>query len=98
MDNKIILYGLVIVVVAVMAWSITTIVNGAPNTAKYQYYQNLQQQSQSGCGDLTDNGNVQHLSHHPDQYKDCIKQVDPQKFKEAVGTEKDTFMKTNNIV
>src|SRR3989338_8355275 len=97
MNNKI-LYGLIMVVVVVLSWSITTSINASANPAKYQYYQNLQQQSETGCGDLNDNGNVQHLSHHPNQYTECIKQVDRQKFKEAVGTDKDVFMKNNNIL
>jgi len=97
MNNKMLVYAVVIFAVAVLAWSITTMANGSKTNAQYQYYNNLQQQSTSGCGDLADNGNVQHLSHHPEQYAECIKQVDAQKFKEAVGTDKDTFMKNNNI-
>jgi len=98
MDNKIILYLAVFVVVIVMAWSITTMAsNKSPDPAKYQYYQNLQQQSSTGCGDLNDNGNIQHLSHHPDQYKECIKQVDPAKFKEAVGEDRESFLKSKGL-
>lgn len=51
----------------------------------------------TGCGDLTDPGNVQHLSHHPSQYADCIKQVSPEVFKQATGTDKNTFMQQNGI-
>lgn len=49
------------------------------------------------CGDLTDPGNVQHLSHHPQQYSDCIKRVDPRIFLQATGTALNDFMKANNI-
>ena len=93
MGSEIVVYIVVIFAVAVMAWAITTTFGGKMSAEKYQYYQNLQQQSDTGCGDLTDNGNVQHLSHHPDQYAECIKKVDPQKFKEAVGEDKDSFLK-----
>ncbi len=51
----------------------------------------------AGCGDLTDPANVQHLSHHPDQYADCIKQVSPDIFKQATGTDKNVFMQQNGI-
>ncbi len=98
MDNKIIIYSAVIVAVAVLAWSVTTTINGKAsakyNQETYNYYQNLQQQSSDGCGDLTDIKNIQHLSHHPDQYAECIKKVDPQKFKEAVGQDRDEFLKS----
>lgn len=51
----------------------------------------------SECGDITDNANVQHLSHHPSQFGECIKLVDPAKFKEAVGTDKSAYMSQNGI-
>lgn len=57
----------------------------------------IQQQIPSECGDITDNANVQHLSHHPDRFGECIKLVDPAKFKEAVGTDKSEFMRQNGI-
>ncbi len=97
MDKNIPIFVLVFAVVVVMAWGISSTISGK-STAKYQYYENLKQTSGTECGDLNDNGNVQHLSHHPDQYAECIKKVDPAKFKEAVGQEKDAFMKANGIV
>lgn len=39
----------------------------------------------SECGDLADAKNVQHLSHHPDKYSQCLRQVDPQVLKSATG-------------
>jgi len=53
--------------------------------------------SSDQCGDLNNLSNVQHLSHHPDIYADCIKKVDAQKFYEAVGVTKEQYMKQNNI-
>ncbi|MBI4163386.1 MAG: hypothetical protein HY512_00870 [Candidatus Aenigmarchaeota archaeon] len=97
MDMKIVIYAVVIFAVAVLAWSITTMSNGAKTNPQYQYYNNLQQQSADGCGDLTETGNIQHLSHHPDQYSECIKKVDPQKFKEAVGGDRDNFLKSKGL-
>ena len=37
------------------------------------------------CGSLTDAANVQHLSHHPGQYEQCLRQVDPNFLKQATG-------------
>lgn len=51
----------------------------------------------SDCGDLNEVGNVQHLSHHPSQYADCLKQVSPAVFKQATGTDKEAFMQQNGI-
>src|SRR3989344_4871378 len=39
----------------------------------------------SDCGSLTDTANVQHLSHHPGQYEQCLRQVDPNFLKQATG-------------
>ncbi len=97
MDNKILVYAVVIVAVTVMAWAVTTTIGGKTSAEKDQYYQNLAQQSDSGCGDLNDTGNIQHLSHHPEKYTECIKKVDPQKFKEAVGEDKDSFLKSKGL-
>jgi len=49
------------------------------------------------CGDITANSNVQHLSHHPATYGECIKLVSPEKFREATGTDKSTYMRQNGI-
>ena len=39
----------------------------------------------SQCGDLNDDANVQHLSHHPDRYANCLKQVEAAVLKKATG-------------
>jgi transposase len=39
----------------------------------------------SKCGNLEDKKNIQHLSHHPALYEDCLKQVKPERLKEATG-------------
>ena len=49
------------------------------------------------CGNLTDISNVQHLSHHPQQYKDCYRRIDPQVFEQATGMRLEDFLKRNGI-
>jgi len=44
------------------------------------------------CGNLNDPQNIQHLSHHPDRYRQCYQYIDPQKFREAVGSNISEFM------
>ncbi|PIN98793.1 MAG: hypothetical protein COT90_02730 [Candidatus Diapherotrites archaeon CG10_big_fil_rev_8_21_14_0_10_31_34] len=39
----------------------------------------------SKCGDLEDKENIQHLSHHPGMYMECLEQVDSEKLMEATG-------------
>ena len=63
----------------------------------YLAYQAQAKQAGSECGDMKDLGNVQHLSHHPDRFADCIKQVDPQVFEQAVGQTKEEYMGANGI-
>lgn len=92
--ENILLYGIVAAAVAILAWAVFNIVGTGVGSANYNYYQ---QANAGGCGDLTDLGNVQHLSHHTSLYADCIKQVSPEIFKQAVGTDKDAFMQQNGI-
>ncbi|MEM2138364.1 MAG: hypothetical protein QW568_04715 [Candidatus Anstonellaceae archaeon] len=47
----------------------------------------------SKCGDINDPKNLQHLSHHPDQFQDCYPYVDPGKFQQAVGQPLSNFMR-----
>lgn len=44
------------------------------------------------CGDINDPANLQHLSHHPDQFQACYKVVDSAKFKAAVGQDVSAFI------
>ncbi len=60
-------------------------------------YQDLPNYGTNECGDLNDAANVQHLSHHPQQYGDCLKNVNPAKFFEAVGMERNDFLRQNGI-
>jgi len=85
-NEKIFLYALIAVSAAVLLWSIfnTLQINSTSNHA-------------SGCGDLTDLSNIQHLSHHPQQYAECIKLVSDEKFQQAVGISKSQFMQQNGI-
>lgn len=92
--ENILLYGIVAVAVVILAWAALSIFGTGVGSANYNYYQ---QKNAGGCGDLNDASNVQHLSHHPSQYADCIKQVSPEIFRQAVGTDKDAFMQQNGI-
>ncbi len=92
--ENIMLYGIIVAAVAILAWAVLSIFGTGVGSANYNYYQ---QQNAGGCGDLNDVANVQHLSHHPSQYADCIKQVSSEMFKQAVGTDKDVFMQQNGI-
>ena len=60
-------------------------------------YQSLPNYATNECGDMQDLSNIQDLSHHPQQYKDCIRSVEPQKFFEATGQSLDDFAKRNGI-
>ncbi len=92
--ENILLYGIVAAAVAILVWAVLSIFGTGVGSANYNYYQ---QTNAGGCGDLNDIANVQHLSHHPSQYADCIKQVSPEVFKQAVGTDKNAFMRQNGI-
>lgn len=92
--ENILLYGIVAAAVAILAWAVFSIVGTGEGSANYNYYQ---QANAGGCGDLTDVSNVQHLSHHPSQYADCIRQVSSEVFKQATGTDKTTYMEQNGI-
>ena len=98
MKNEYLLYGVIIFGIAILVWSLTSMMQtNAVGGAKYNYYQNQNLQTGSECGDMTDSANVQHLSHHPDRFGNCIKQVDPQIFEQAVGQSKEEYMKEKGI-
>src|SRR3989338_1397985 len=100
MENKYAMYVIVIFAVAILGWTFYSAFQAnstAPGSAQYNYYQEKNLQAGSECGDMTDLANVQHLSHHPDRFGNCIKQVDAQIFKQAVGQSKEEYMKQNNI-
>lgn len=88
-------YGLVFVVVLVLAFAFfvyrpagqATDASGAlvPSGQNFQYYQQKAQALGDECGDLKDEGNVQHLSHHPGQYAECLKKVEPAMLQKATG-------------
>ncbi len=89
-------YGVLFVGVLVLAFSVFSLFS-APKidvdaqgrvleTARNeQYFQQQAVQVGSECGDLRDAANVQHLSHHPGQYADCLRQVDPAFLQQATG-------------
>ncbi|MFZ3077379.1 MAG: hypothetical protein WA139_02900 [Candidatus Aenigmatarchaeota archaeon] len=92
--ENMLLYVIAAAAVAILAWAVLSILGTGVGSANYNYYQ---QANAGGCGDLNDVANVQHLSHHPSQYADCIRQVSPEMFKQAVGTDKSAFMQQNGI-
>lgn len=92
--ENVLLYGIIAAAVAILVWTVASLVGTGVGSANYNYYE---QQNAGGCGDLADTANVQHLSHHPSQYADCIKQVSPDIFKQATGTDKTVFMQQNGI-
>ncbi len=97
---KIAMYAVLVVAVAVLAWSIYSMVQpaGVQNNAQnFEYYQNQNLQTGSECGDMEDLANVQHLSHHPERFGECIKQVDAGVFEKAVGQSKESYMAANGI-
>jgi hypothetical protein len=88
-----ILYGVLFVSVALLTWSIVSFFQPLPvqvqkdssgnllnTSSNFQVYS-----SESGCGNLTDPSNIQHLSHHPSMYADCLKQVNATLLQEATG-------------
>lgn len=85
-------YGVLAVAIAVLLFSVFSMINPVKPAQNLQY-----QSTADACGDLDDLANIQHLSHHPAQYEECIKKVEPQRFKEAVGEDLNSFMSRNNI-
>ena len=96
MKNEYLMYGLLFVAVLVLAWTVFSAfskpqldrgVDGRvlETASNEQYFQQQAAQSGSECGDLNDEANVQHLSHHPSQYENCLRQVDPAFLKQATG-------------
>ncbi len=76
----------------VLAWSAVSILktNSQDNALEYSpqnqaYYEAKALESGSECGNLADEKNVQHLSHHPARYADCLKQVKPTLLQKASG-------------
>ncbi len=87
------IYGVLAVAIAVLLFSVFSMINPVKPAQNLQY----QSQAVDACGDLNDLANIQHLSHHPEQYKNCIKKVEPSLFKQAVGEDLDSFLSKNNI-
>jgi hypothetical protein len=100
MDEKMETYAVLVLALVVLGWVAYGALGPKPIAPAVQpstlaAYQGIDASSE--CGDLNDIANIQHLSHHPDRFADCIKQVDDAKFKEAVGIEKSEWFKQYNI-
>ena len=94
--EELIMYGLVFVGVLVVGLAAMTFfsepkiaydVQGKviQSAANQQVFAQQAAVAGSDCGSLTDTANVQHLSHHPGQYEQCLRQVDPGFLKQATG-------------
>ncbi len=94
--NEYLLYGLIFVGVALLAWSLFSTFSQPrldrdprglllQSAANEQYFAAQAQSAGSECGDVKDEANVQHLSHHPDRFAECLGQVEPSFLKKATG-------------
>ncbi|MEK6954396.1 MAG: hypothetical protein AABX01_05280 [Candidatus Micrarchaeota archaeon] len=89
-------YGIIFIAIAVVAFSVFSVFSPSKpaldsqgrvlqTASNQQYYQQQAVSSGSECGNLKDAANVQHLSHHPSQYAECLGKVDPAFLKQATG-------------
>ncbi|MBS3067235.1 hypothetical protein J4450_00915 [Candidatus Micrarchaeota archaeon] len=99
MKNDDLVYVGLFIGVVLLVWTInstiqTSITNKKleKSEANFQLYQQQALSAGSECGDTNDLKNIQHLSHHPDRYKECYKYIDPQKFKDAVGEDISNYL------
>ena len=53
--------------------------------ANQQFYQQQAASPGNEWGNLKEGANVQHLSHHPSQYAECLRNVEPGFLKQATG-------------
>ena len=95
------MYGLVAVALLVLGYGLFGMPSAQQQSATIAYsqpaagaYQFSQQQATvpPECGNINDPANLQHLSHHPDQFQACYKVVDPVKFRAAVGRDVSEFI------
>ena len=103
--DELILYGALALAVGLLGFSFLSLSKPKPalqfgaagglanNPQNFQYYQQQAQQAGGECGDRNDPANLQHLSHHPDQFQSCYGVVDPVKFKAAVGRDVGEFIR-----
>ena len=97
--NPMVFYAAIIAALVVLGWVFLSSFQKsgpAPVNSANNYAPGLAT-GNDNCGNLTDLANVQHLSHHPGTFADCIKKVDPVVFKQAVGMDKDAYMSKNGI-
>jgi len=74
--NNLILYGAIIIAIIVLAFSVYTMTHSYPYTE--QNYQQAKAAEIPGNKCATPSGYTdiqwkQHMSHHPDQYAECLK-------------------------
>lgn len=96
MKNEHLLYAVIFGAVLVLSWSAFSTFSKPQldrdprgllleTASNEQYFAAQAQQVGSECGDLQDEANVQHLSHHPDRFAQCLRQVTPAFLKKATG-------------
>ncbi|HIH19909.1 TPA: hypothetical protein HA244_01435 [Candidatus Micrarchaeota archaeon] len=96
MKNEYFTYGLLFMAVLVLAWTVFSVFSKPKldldaqgkvleTASNEQYFQQQAAQVGNECGNLKDEATVQHLSHHPSQYAQCLRQVDPAFLKQATG-------------
>ena len=94
--NEHLIYAIIFGAVLVLSWSVFSTFSKPQldrdsrgllleTASNEQYFAAQAQSAGSECGDLKDEANVQHLSHHPGQYADCLKQVEPAFLQKATG-------------
>ena len=91
MENKLLVAGIIIAILALgyVVWGMFSQNTVQPNSTLPSNTQQMSganlATSSSDCGDLKDQQNVTHMTHHPDQYKDCLAKVDPALLKQITG-------------
>ncbi|MEM4254752.1 MAG: hypothetical protein QXR53_00285 [Candidatus Norongarragalinales archaeon] len=96
MKNEYLLYAVIFGSTLVLAWSAFAATSKPQldrdsrgllleTQSNEQYFAAQAQALGNECGNLKDEANVQHLSHHPGQYADCLRQVEPSFLRKATG-------------
>ncbi len=91
-------YGILFAVAGVLAFSILSLTSAKnvdldrdssgtllETEKNEEYFQQQAAEMGDECGDLKSTSNVQHLSHHPAMYAECLKKVEPAVLKQATG-------------
>ena len=72
-SENILLYGILIIVIIALTFSITTFLSKGYSQEKYNKF--ISAEGENKCEtpeNYTDKEWREHMSHHPDQYKECL--------------------------